>query len=166
MEQIVRDTRIAQIYEGANGIQALDLLGRKVVRNEGKYMLSFIEEIRDYVASMTSEHRIKDATLRAADRLADLTRTVVDNSKTQPSDVNGCAVDYMHAAGYLCYAYMFAMMVEAADGKTGDFYRQKAKLADYFVARILPRLYAHADMVDAGSAVMMDFALSYFDETL
>ncbi|WP_199508220.1 MULTISPECIES: acyl-CoA dehydrogenase C-terminal domain-containing protein [unclassified Psychrobacter] len=166
MEQIVRDTRIAQIYEGANGIQALDLLGRKVVRNDGKYMQSFIEEIRDYVAAMTSEHRIKEATLRAATRLADLTRIVVDNSKTNPSDVNGCAVDYMHAAGYLCYAYMFAMMVEAADGKAGDFYEQKAKLADYFAARVLPRLYAHADMVEAGSAVMMNFDTDYFDNTL
>ena len=166
MEQIVRDTRIAQIYEGANGIQALDLLGRKVVRNDGKYMQSFIEEIRDYVAAMTSEHRIKEATLRAATRLADLTRIVVDNSKTNPSDVNGCAVDYMHAAGYLCYAYMFAMMVEAADGKAGDFYEQKAKLADYFAARVLPRLYAHADMVEAGSAVMMNFDTDYFDNML
>ena len=166
MEQIVRDTRIAQIYEGANGIQALDLLGRKVVRNDGKYMQSFIEEIRDYVAAMTSEHRIKEATLHAATRLADLTRIVVDNSKTNPSDVNGCAVDYMHAAGYLCYAYMFAMMVEAADGKAGDFYEQKAKLADYFAARVLPRLYAHADMVEAGSAVMMNFDTDYFDNTL
>lgn len=165
MEQIVRDTRIAQIYEGANGNQALDLLGRKVVRNEGKYMLAFVEEIRDYVASMQSTHAIKEATLRAATRIAELTHTVVDNSKAQPSDVNGCAVDYMHAAGYLCYAYMFAMMVEAAHDKTGDFYTHKAKLADYFVARILPRLEAHAAMVEAGSAVIMDFAVPYFDES-
>ena len=162
MEQIVRDTRIAQIYEGANGIQALDLLGRKVARNNGKYITHFLSEIRDYIASMKAEHGIKQATLAAADTVEALTTTVLANISTRKSEINGCAVDYMHAVGYLCYAYMFAMMVEAANGKTGDFYTNKAKLADYFVGRILPRLDAHAQMVQAGSDPIMSFDLDYF----
>ena len=162
MEQIVRDTRIAQIYEGANGIQALDFLGRKVARNDGKYIINFLEEIRNYVASMTTEHNIKQATLAAVDTIEALTSTVLANINTRKSEINGCAVDYMHAVGYLCYAYMFAMMVEAANGKTGDFYTNKAKLADYFVGRILPRLNAHAQMVKAGSDPIMSFDLDYF----
>ena len=162
MEQIVRDTRIAQIYEGANGIQALDFLGRKVARNDGKYIINFLEEIRNYVASMTTEHNIKQATLAAVDTIEALTSTVLANINTRKSEINGCAVDYMHAVGYLCYAYMFAMMVEAANGKTGDFYTNKAKLADYFVGRILPRLNAHAEMVKAGSDPIMSFDLDYF----
>ncbi|WP_352337542.1 acyl-CoA dehydrogenase C-terminal domain-containing protein [Psychrobacter sp. 16-MNA-CIBAN-0192] len=163
MEQIVRDTRIAQIYEGANGIQALDLLSRKVARNNGKYITNFLGEIRDYVASMTAEHGIKQATLTAADTIEALTTTVLANISTRKSEINGCAVDYMHAVGYLCYAYMFAMMVEAANGKAGDFYTNKAKLADYFVGRILPRLDAHAQMVQAGSDPIMSFDLDYFN---
>ena len=162
MEQIVRDTRISQIYEGANGIQALDLLGRKVARNDGKYITNFLGEIRDYVAAMSAEHGIKQATLEAADTLEALTKTVLANISTRKSEINGCAVDYMHAFGYLCYSYMFAMMVEAADGKEGAFYTDKAKLADYFVGRILPRINAHAQMVQAGSDPMMNFDLDYF----
>lgn len=162
MEQIVRDTRIAQIYEGANGIQALDLLGRKVARNDGKYINNFLSEIRDYIAAMRAEHGIKQATLAAADTVEALTTAVLTNISTRKSEINGCAVDYIHAVGYLCYAYMFAMMVEAANGKTGDFYTNKAKLADYFIGRILPRLDAHAQMVQAGSDPIMSFDLDYF----
>ena len=166
MEQIVRDTRIAQIYEGANGIQALDLLGRKVARNGGKYIDNFLAEIRDYVASMSAEHGIKQATLDAADTVEALTKTVLANIQDRKNEINGCAVDYMHAVGYLCYSYMFAMMVEAADGKQGKFYTDKAKLADYFVGRILPRINAHAQMVQAGSDPMMSFDLEYFNAAI
>lgn len=163
MEQIVRDTRIAQIYEGANGIQALDLLGRKIARNKGKYMENFLAEIRDFVANMQADHVIKQATLDAANTVEELTKTVLENIGERKSEINGCAVDYLHASGYLCYAYMFAMMVEAANGKEGEFYTNKAKLANFFVGRILPRLDAHAQMVKAGSDPMMDFDLDYFD---
>jgi alkylation response protein AidB-like acyl-CoA dehydrogenase len=163
MEQIVRDTRIAQIYEGANGIQALDLLGRKIARNEGKYMQNFLAEIRDFVANMQADHAIKQATLAAADTLEELTQTVLANIGQRKNEINGCAVDYLHATGYLCYAYMFAMMVEAANGKEGEFYTNKAKLANFFVGRILPRIDAHAQMVKSGSDPMMDFDLAYFE---
>ncbi|WP_201526000.1 acyl-CoA dehydrogenase C-terminal domain-containing protein [Psychrobacter frigidicola] len=162
MEQIVRDTRIAQIYEGANGIQALDLLGRKVARNDGKYITNFLGEIRDFVNAMQANHGIKQSTLEATDTVEELTKTVLANISVRKSEINGCAVDYMHAFGYLCYSYMFAMMVEAADGKEGEFYTNKAKLADYFVGRILPRIDAHAQMVKAGSDPMMNFDLDYF----
>ncbi len=162
LEQIVRDTRIAQIYEGANGIQALDLLGRKVARNDGKFITHFLAEIRDFVSTMQAEHGIKQATLDAADIVEELTNTVLANISKRKNEINGCAVDYMHAVGYLCYSYMFAMMVEAADGKEGDFYSNKAKLADYFVGRVLPRIDAHAQMVKAGSDPMMNFDIDYF----
>ena len=69
MEQIVRDTRIVQIYEGTNGIQALDLLGRKVARNNGKYINNFLGEIRDFVNNMQADHQVKQATLAAADKI-------------------------------------------------------------------------------------------------
>ena len=166
MEQIVRDTRISQIYEGANGIQALDLLGRKIARNNGKYMQNFLAEIRDFVSNMKADHAIKQATLDAAVTLEQLTDTVLGNIGTRKSEINGCAVDYLHACGYLCYAYMFAMMVEAAHDKQGDFYANKLKLANFFVGRILPRIRAHADMVKAGSDPMMDFDLAYFETNI
>lgn len=162
MEQIVRDTRISQIYEGTNGIQSLDLLGRKVAKNDGKYMRNFLAEVRDFIAGMNAEHAIKQATLNAADTIDELTTTVLANIGKKDDEINGCAVDYLHATGYLCYAYMFAMMVEAAHDKDGEFYQNKIKLANYFIARMLPQLNAHAEMVKAGSTPMMDFDLAYF----
>lgn len=166
MEQIVRDTRISQIYEGANGIQALDLLGRKIARNNGKYLENFLAEIRDFVANMKADHEIKQATLDAASTIEELTTTVLSNIGTRKSEINGCAVDYLHAMGYLCYSFMFAMMVEAAHDKEGDFYANKLKLATYFVGRILPRIHAHAEMVKTGSDPMMDFDLEYFEQNI
>lgn len=162
MEQIVRDTRISQIYEGTNGIQSLDLLGRKVAKNGGKYMQSFLTEVREFIAGMTVDHAIRQATLDAVDIIEDLTNTVLSNIGKREDEINGCAVDYLHATGHLCYAYMFAMMVQATDGKDGEFYANKIKLANYFVARILPQINAHADMVKAGSTSMMDFDVAYF----
>ena len=166
MEQIVRDTRISQIYEGANGIQALDLLGRKIARNNGKYLENFLAEIRDFVANMKADHEIKQATLDAASTIEELTTTVLSNISTRKSEIHGCAVDYLHAMGYLCYSFMFAMMVEAAHDKEGDFYANKLKLATYFVGRILPRIHAHAEMVKTGSDPMMDFDLEYFEQNI
>lgn len=162
MEQIVRDTRISQIYEGTNGIQSLDLLGRKVAKNGGKYLADFIAEIRAFISNMKAEHAIKQATLTAADTIESLTQTVLANIQQHKNEINGCAVDFLHATGYLCYAYMFAMMVEAANEKSSDFYQNKAKLANYFIGRILPQMNAHVAMVQSGSQPMMDFDLSYF----
>ena len=126
-------------------------------------MTHFLGEIRDFVNAMQADHGIKQATLEAADTIESLTITVLANIGSRKSEINGCAVDYMHAFGYLCYSYMFAMMVEAANGKKGEFYTNKAKLADYFVGRILPRIAAHAQMVEAGSDPMMNFDLDYFN---
>lgn len=166
MEQIVRDTRIAQIYEGANGIQALDLLGRKIARNQGQYLENFLAEIRDFVANMKADHEIKQATLDAASTIEELTTTILTNISNRKSEINGCAVDYLHAMGYLCYAFMFAMMVEAAHDKEGEFYANKLKLATYFVGRILPRIKAHAEMVKTGSDPIMNFDLDYFAQNI
>ncbi len=162
MEQIVRDTRISQIYEGTNGIQSLDLLGRKVAKDGGVEMQAFITEIREFVANMKAEHAIKEAVLNATNVIEDLTKTVMANIAQRKDEINGCAVDYLQATGYMCYAYMFAMMVESANGKEGEFYTNKAKLADYFVGRMLPRINAHAEMVKTGSQPMMAFDLDYF----
>ncbi|WP_434353514.1 acyl-CoA dehydrogenase C-terminal domain-containing protein [Psychrobacter sp. HD31] len=162
MEQIVRDTRIAQIYEGTNGIQSLDLLGRKVAKNGGSFMADFIAEIREFIANMTAEHAVKEATLKATETVEEITKSVLANLSEHKDEINGCAVDYLAATGYMAYAYMFAMMVEAANGQEGEFYANKAKLADYYVGRVLPRIHAHAEMVKAGSQSMMEFDLDYF----
>lgn len=162
MEQFVRDVRIAQIYEGTNGIQALDLMERKIVREGGRSAAAYFAEIREVADQLTGEDWLRDALLKAVDRVEALTQQVIENSKTNPNEVNAACVDYLHAFGLLSFAYMFALMVKATVGKSGSFYDEKRKLAQFFVARQLPELYARADMAAAGSAPLMDFDTVYF----
>ncbi len=163
MEQIVRDARIAQIYEGANGIQALDLLGRKVAKDSGAKLFDFLAEINDFVNNMQAEHCIKQATLQATANIEALTKAVLANIGTRKDEINGCAVNYLHAVGYLCFAYMYALIVEASYDNDDLFYVNKLKLADYFIDHILPRMQSHIEMAQAGSESMMAFDLSYFE---
>lgn len=160
MEQIVRDTRISQIYEGTNGIQSLDLLGRKVVKDGGKALFALLDEIKHAVQPIN--HPIKDATLGACERLQKLTEHLLSQSKNNPHTINACAVDYLHSMGYLCYAYMYALVVSACLNKSNKFYTDRIKLAEYFIARILPRLYAHADMASAGADSIMALDDEFF----
>ncbi|MFL1732311.1 acyl-CoA dehydrogenase C-terminal domain-containing protein [Moraxella oculi] len=161
MEQIVRDTRISQIYEGTNGIQALDLLGRKVIKNQAMTLLSFIDEVLDACQADTN-HAIKDATIKAAKRVRSLTEHLLSATKQDTHLINTSAVDYLHAVGYLCYAYMYLLIVQACDGQSGEFYDERRKLADYFVLRMLPKLYAHADMAQASASSVMAFDDDFF----
>ena len=160
MEQIVRDVRIGQIYEGTNGIQALDLLGRKVVKDDGAAMFALLDEID--AATSDCEHHIGTATLNAAKRIRELTNDLLTKAGSDPHAINASAVDYLHATGYLCYAYMYVLIVKASAGKDGEFYAERQKLATYFTARILPKLYAHADMAQAGSSAIMAFDNEFF----
>lgn len=160
MEQIVRDTRISQIYEGTNGIQSLDLLGRKVIKDGGKAMFALLDEIKQAVSPIN--HPIKDATLKACECIQTLTEHLLSTTKTDVHAINACAVDYLHAVGYLCYGYMYALIVKASLDKSGAFYDERIKLANYYIARILPRLYAHATAVQAGSHSIMAFDDDFF----
>ncbi|OAV24002.1 acyl-CoA dehydrogenase C-terminal domain-containing protein [Moraxella catarrhalis] len=160
MEQIVRDVRIGQIYEGTNGIQALDLLGRKVVKDDGVAMFALLDEID--AAASDCEHHIGTATLNAVKRIRELTNDLLTKAGSDPHAINASAVDYLHATGYLCYAYMYVLIVKASAGKDGEFYAERQKLATYFTARILPKLYAHADMAQAGSSAIMAFDNEFF----
>lgn len=161
MEQIVRDTRISQIYEGTNGIQSLDLLGRKVAKNGGAFVTDYVNEILDFANNMTTNHAIKQAMIDSANKLADLTKSLLGNLDKK-DEINGCAVDYLQAFGYVSFTYMWGLMVEASNGKDGEFYTNKAKLADFYIARMLPRLDAHIAMVKATSQPIMDFDVSFF----
>ena len=160
MEQIVRDVRIGQIYEGTNGIQALDLLGRKVVKDDGVAMFALLDEID--AAASDCEHHIGTATLNAVKRIRELTNDLLTKAGSDPHAINASAVDYLHATGYLCYAYMYVLIVKASAGQDGEFYAERQKLATYFTARILPKLYAHADMAQAGSSAIMAFDNEFF----
>lgn len=163
MEQIVRDARISQIYEGTNGIQALDFLGRKVVKDNGKEIGAYISEIKDYADAMQADHNIKKALLEAAKSVDSLTQDILKKIINFNDEVNACAVNYLHVVGYLSLAYMYAMMVESSYNKTAPFYANKLKIADYFIAYILPSMDSHIMKVKSGNEPIMSFDLDFFE---
>ncbi len=153
-EQLVRDVRITQIYEGTNGIQALDLMGRKVVASGGAYYRLFSEEIRQFVASAGSEVGEFTRPLAAAlDQLDGLTDWVLDQAKGNPNEIGAASVEYLHAFGYVAYAYMWALMARTASQGEGDaaFYSAKLGTARFYFARLLPRVDSLVASVKAGS---------------
>jgi len=153
-EQLVRDVRITQIYEGTNGIQALDLVGRKIVGNGGEFYQLFADEIRHFTATASSD--LGEFTKPLNDALAvldDLTAWLLDRAKGNPNEIGAASVEYLQAFGYTAYAYMWALMAKAALGKEGqeDFYASKLGTARFYFARLLPRIHSLSASVKAGS---------------
>ena len=165
MEQCVRDLRIAQIYEGTNGVQSQDLIGRKTIKCHGVFIEEYIAEIRDFANNLSSDlNFIKDATLDAATEVASVTQYVIEAANENVEFANAAAVDYLHAVGLLSFSYMFAKIAKAAKAKEGEFYQNKLALAQYFVQRILPELALRISKVKAGSEVIMSFSEDYFTD--
>ncbi|MCF3990303.1 acyl-CoA dehydrogenase C-terminal domain-containing protein, partial [Pseudomonas aeruginosa] len=114
-EQLVRDVRIAQIYEGTNGIQALDLMGRKVVANGGLFLSIFSREVRAFAAGANAElAEFVTPLLTALDLLDNLTQGIVARAGNDPREIGAASVEYLHLFGYTAYAYLWARMAAAA----------------------------------------------------
>ncbi|MFK0087239.1 acyl-CoA dehydrogenase C-terminal domain-containing protein [Pseudomonas sp. NPDC090755] len=153
-EQLVRDVRITQIYEGTNGIQALDLMGRKVVGSGGALYKLFADEIRQFTASAGTELDEFAKPLNAAlDNLDELTAWVLDRTRSNPNEIGAASVEYLQVFGYTAYAYMWALMARTALAKQGedDFYAAKLGTARFYFARLLPRIHSLSASVKAGS---------------
>ena len=153
-EQLVRDCRITQIYEGTNGIQSLDLMGRKIVGSGGSYYKHFADEIKAFVASADASLAEFTKPLAAAvQNLDELTAWVLDRAKSNPNEIGAASVEYLHVFGYTAYAYMWALMARAALGKEGqdEFYASKLGTARFYFARLLPRIHSLSASVKAGS---------------
>jgi alkylation response protein AidB-like acyl-CoA dehydrogenase len=153
-EQLVRDVRITQIYEGTNGIQALDLMGRKVVGNGGAFYQLFSDEVRAYATQADAAlQEFTQPLIQALDRLDALTAGVLDRAGNDPREIGAASVEYLQAFGYTAYAYMWARMAGAALGRQDDvFYASKLGTARFYFARLLPRVHSLAAAVEAGSA--------------
>ena len=153
-EQLVRDCRITQIYEGTNGIQSLDLMGRKIVGSGGSFYKHLSDEIKAFVASADAGLAEFTQPLTAAvQNLDELTAWVLDRAKSNPNEIGAASVEYLHVFGYTAYAYMWALMARAALGKEGqdEFYASKLGTARFYFARLLPRVHSLSVSVKAGS---------------
>jgi acyl-CoA dehydrogenase len=172
MEQFVRDARIAMIYEGTNGIQALDLVGRKLGKNRGRALTTFVKEVDGYLTdrSATAAMRPYVAPLRASlDHLQQAALWFLQNAGAAPEQAAAGASDFMHLFGLVALGYMWCRMIEAADqklaaGADGLAQRLNAKLVTgrFFMERMLPETGAHLARIKAGATSLMEMAEDAF----
>jgi hypothetical protein len=168
MEQFVRDARIAMIYEGANGIQALDLVGRKIGKDGGRALMAFLGEIGAYVKEKSADEKMKPFVAPlgvAAGHLQQASMWFMQNALAKPDNAGAGSTDYLHLFGLVALGYMWARIAEAALAKgNGAGQAMKAKLvtARFFIERMLPETAAHLARIQAGAASMMELPAEAF----
>ena len=171
MEQNVRDTRIACLYEGTTEIQALDLLGRKVLGSQGKLLANFVQIIQKFCEDNKENDEMGQFIRPLARHLkewGDLTSRIGMQATENPDAVGGAAVDYLYFSGYVTLAYLWARMAlvaqtAIADG-TGEkaFYDAKIKTAQFYFAKLLPRTTTHVQRISTGVEPYMTMDVDQF----
>ena len=164
-EQLVRDVRITQIYEGTNGIQAMDLLVRKVASSKGALMNVFLDEVNAYISEISADSNnenmqefIKPLTAAIND-LDQLTNYLLEKATDDVNELGGAANDYLHVFGYTAMAFIWAKMAKIALDKQGSddkFYQSKLHTARYFFARLLPRRVSLIETAKSGADVLFN----------
>ena len=159
MSQFVRDARIAMIYEGANGIQALDLVGRKLALNGGRAVQAFFKEVGDFCEENRSDEAMAPYTKALKKGLNDLqaaTLWLMQNAVQKPDNAGAASTDYLHLFGLVALGYMWGRMVKAARQKAGEaFYDGKLVTARFFMERILPETALRLARLSSGADTMM-----------
>ena len=161
--QYLRDARITMIYEGANGIQALDLVGRKLPANGGRAIMSWFSDIDAFVSEHGGEGPIKpfiDGLADAKKKLQEATMWLMQNGMQNPDNAGAASTDYLNIFGLTALAYVWSQMAIAAQkqidaGSTDPFYANKIATGRYFVERILPDAGAHLAKLKTGADVLM-----------
>jgi len=163
MEQFVRDARIITLYEGTTGIQAADLLGRKILQLQGIGAKHFLQEISTFCQQHSA-----DAALRsligplavATKEWSDLTVSLAQRVQANPEELGAAATDYLYYSGYVTLAYLWARSVAAAEAGTQSaaFKQAKRDTAAFYFARILPRTLVHKAAIESGVTALPDIA--------
>jgi alkylation response protein AidB-like acyl-CoA dehydrogenase len=156
-EQLVRDVRISQIYEGTNGIQSLDLMGRKVIGDNGLTAGVLFDEILNCIDSFGTKDNGRGFAGQLAEALdicRSLTALVIEKSKDNPNEAGAASVEYLHVMGYVLYGYMWLKIVAAAAEKDAGFYQNKLNTAQYYFSRVLPRVHSLKVSIEAGADVL------------
>jgi len=171
MEQYIRDARIAQIYEGTNGIQALDLVGRKLGAHAGRYLRQFFHPVSDFITAKADNaalSRYVDPLTKSFVRLQQATGQIARVGLSKPEEVGAAATDYLRLFGLVALAYQWARMAEVSlkklEENTGeeDFYRAKLATASFFMDKVLPQTGSLFSSIMAGGATMMNFPEAAF----
>ncbi|MDO4592497.1 MAG: acyl-CoA dehydrogenase C-terminal domain-containing protein [Comamonadaceae bacterium] len=164
MEQFVRDNRINMIYEGTNGVQALDLLGRKVLGNQGATLKKFGKLVAQLVEEEGVNEKMAEFINPIAmlgDQMTKFTTEIGFKGMQNPDEVGAASVDYLRVAGHLVFGYLFARMAQVAlrqiaAGNTDPFYQAKLQTARFYFAKLFPETATLMRTARAGSKVLMD----------
>jgi len=160
MEQFVRDARIAMIYEGANGIQALDLVGRKLGKDGGRALMAFLNEIGGFIKEKGADASMKPFVTPLGVALGHLQQAsmwFMQNAMAKPDNAGAGATDYLQMFGLVALGYMWCLIAQAALAKQTDA-RMKAKLitARFFMERMLPETAAQLARIKSGADAVME----------
>ena len=171
MSQYVRDARIAMIYEGANGIQALDLVGRKLGMNGGRAVMALFNEIGSFCEEHRSDEAMVTYTKGLKKGLNDLqaaTMWFMQNAMAKPDNAGAGSTDYMHLFGLVVLGYMWAKMAKAANDNlaagTGDadYYKNKLITGRFYMERIMPETALRKSRIETGADSIMEMAAEAF----
>ena len=171
MEQLVRDTKIACIYEGTTGIQALDLLGRKVLMTQGASLRNFTKLVHKFCQAEEGNAELAHLVKPLAElnkEWGDLTMKIGMAAMKNREEVGSASVDYLMYSGYVTLAYLWARMAKVAQDALAngtseeDYYKAKLATAKFYFARVLPRTKAHAASMLAGADTVMDLEEAHF----
>ncbi|WP_298428560.1 acyl-CoA dehydrogenase C-terminal domain-containing protein [Rhodoblastus sp.] len=167
MEQFVRDCRISQIYEGANGVQALDLVGRKMPAHAGRYLRQVFHPISDHIAAKKADPALAEFITpleKAFVRLQQATTFVAQKGMARPDEAGAAASDYLRLFGLTVLAYLWALMAEDCLPKHEQdaFYRAKVGTARFFMERLLPQTSGLLQAITSGAKTMMAFEEAAF----
>lgn len=168
MEQLARDARITTLYEGTTGIQALDLMGRKVMQAQGAGLQVMLGVIAEFCDAHAGDETLREFTepLRAkAGEWQQLTLDIGRRATADAEEIGAAAYDYLFYSGYVLLAYWWARSVAAADASphAQAFKDGKRKTARFYFARLLPRTLAHRAAIDSGASPLMALAADDFD---
>ncbi|GAC34767.1 acyl-CoA dehydrogenase C-terminal domain-containing protein [Paraglaciecola polaris] len=172
MEQLARDTRICTMYEGTTGIQAIDLLARKVVGSNGKLLDVFTQEVRDYCLSIRDKGQFNawsNAIEVHLDEWKQLTVDITKRAANNPDELGAASVDYLMYSGYVTVGYFWLKMAVLAQEKLDagvdnpEFYQAKLHTAKFYFDRLLTRTRSLVSAIETGSDSLMSMPVDQFD---
>ena len=169
MEQLVRDARIAQIYEGTNGVQALDLVGRKMPQHAGRLLRRFFHPVSEFIEGNSDNPEMQEFVApltKAFGRLQQVTLWVAQEGLKNPDQAGAASGEYLRMFALVAVAFMWARMAKIALGKRGGendtFYQAKLATARYYMTRILPQTSSLMAAILSGAGPITDVQEEWF----
>ena len=170
MEQLVRDARIAPIYEGTNGIQALDLVGRKMTRNDGEIIENFFSIINNYLNNLSTDKKLETIVKqfkKSFDELVFITNHLRSFNKNKINEINGTAVEFLQMFSYVSIGYIWLKLliisIEKNNDNSNEFLKSKIATGKYYFNKVLPQTSFLKDHILSGASNYNDYKDEYFD---